>query len=101
MDSDHFYIEHPEFDLEKACKQDGKIYITPFEGTIIFCLVGGLILKGIDIIYEKIFPSQEEPVVQTQLHQPKIDEADAVKLQNYIMNPSQIQVFKDNNTNNR
>ena len=99
MDSDHFYIEHPEFDLEKACKQARKIPITPFEGAIIFCLVGALLAKvGVEV-YEKIF--EKQPVVKQQPEIQKIDSIGTAKLQNYITNPGQIRVFQDKTSKTR
>lgn len=99
MDDNSFYIENPEFDLEKACKQARKIPITPFEGAIIFCLVGALLAKvGVEV-YEKIF--EKQPVVKQQPETQKIDSIGTAKFQNYITNPANIRVFQDKTSKTR
>ena len=99
MYDNDFYTENPDFDFERACKQARKIPITPFEGAIIFCLVGALLAKvGVEV-YEKIF--EKQPVVKQQPETQKIDSIRTAKLQNYITNPANIQVFQDETSKTR
>ena len=95
MYDNDFYIENPDFDLKKACKQHGKIYISPFEGAIIFCFIAVLLGSFGKKVYENIFLSEKQPVVKQQPETQKIDSIGTAKLQNYITNPGQIRVFQD------